>query len=668
MPTPYSDGTTTTDAGSPASEQTEAPAAGLLEIPLPAEGQNSTAWWLEQIQAAKDKRDKISREYGWKDRIASYLGRSLSAVPTVDTVVVPKDYANVEQKKAQLFTQVPELHLEPKRDEFASAAPIAQAIVRDYLGPNKVNASTVMNEVIFDALCPSGLMCSKVGYEAIQDGVKPVPMGPPDPITGQQMTVPAPNIIYERYFWERFSPLKSLIPADFHGSDYDKAPWLGFEFEFDPTDQTGLNPNEIINERGKSSDKQSGVEIWYRASVCDPANEKHPEKFRCLVFKNGQPVKHAASPYQRIGADGTILGMRRNPVRIGALRYVSDSAYPPSDCQMSQPQVEELSKGRSQMIQQRNYSIPLRGADRTRIDKDTLDKLTNGPKIGDIILTEGNPSEIVMEMARAQFPRENFTFDQIINRDLANTWGLTTSPGEEIEGTKTATEASIFQGKADVRLRKERQMVLNYFLQGAEQIFALIQLFADDTDYVKVVGQDGLAKLVPWNKQTIPGDYMFTAKPDSAVYQDQALQRKRATETYQFLAPNKFVNQNELTRWFLQQQDMEPAKFLAPPPKPEPEKPSISFAFKGEDLNPALPQFGIVAYILQTSGMPLPPELVQMAQMTALVQPALGPVPAPPAGHPPHQTGTAPMQHPINKHQSEESGRLPGGGMAPAVN
>lgn len=655
-------------------------------IPLPLDGpRQSVTAWRDRVTAAKDKREKIAGDAGWKDRIDAYLGKPLKGTPKADTVVVPKDYANVEQKKAQLFTQIPDLHLEPKRDEFGPAAPIAQAVLRDYLGPHHIHADAVMDEVVFDLLCPAGLMCSKIGYASVQDGVQMVegPPGPPDPLTGQPtpgLPVEVPKTIWERYYWDRVSPNKALVPAEFHGSDYDRADWLGFEFERDAPDgqpgtsdgdASGLNAGESITATRSGTTKQKGVELWYRASVFDPA-EKHPGKFRYLVLIDGQdlPERHEDSPYQRVLEDGMILGMRRNPIRIGALRYVSDSAYPPSDCAMSASQADELNKGRTQMVQERDRNIPINWYDRNRVNQDDIDKITKG-EIQAFVGVDGNGTELFGDIRKASLSREAVEFDRIINRDMSECWALSVTPGSEVDGPKTATEASLFQGRTDVRLRKERGKVLEYFVAAAEDILALIQLFADDTDYVRIVGADGVGKLRAWDKQAIAGEFAFSAKPDSAVFQDQAVQRKRATETFQFLAPSPFINQQELAAWFLRQNDMEPAKFIAPPKEPEPEKPRVSFSFKGEDLNPLSPQAPIVASIMIQAGFTIPPEAVETSkQIAGLAVLNAGDPDAPHSGltpTEPRQAGVAAKQGPLNKHESDKTG-MTNAGLSPAVN
>ena len=76
------------------------PLAGLRELArvLKPEGYANRVLffklWVDELdpsvkdpQKAKDKRDKVSKENGWKDRIQSYLGKPLANAPTDDTIV-----------------------------------------------------------------------------------------------------------------------------------------------------------------------------------------------------------------------------------------------------------------------------------------------------------------------------------------------------------------------------------------------------------------------------------------------------------------------------------------------------------------------------------------------------------------------------------------------------
>jgi len=266
---------------------------------------NTVEYWRAQITAAEEKRDPLVTE--WRNNVQRYLAKTLPIQPKAHTVVVPLDYANTEQKKAQLFFRVPELHLKATRPEYEGAVPVFQAVVNHYLGRHGVDAKTMMDEVLFDALCPSGLAVTKIGYEPTIHGMRTVP----DPQTGLPMpdpndpTQPAtvPNVIHEAYYWNRISPEKALIPADFHGSQYDRSPWLGFKFELDadvgirrfrlPKDFQGGRDHAITGLNEAEAPKQDaprkkirGWEIWYKLSLVDPTEP--PESAGGVSSRTGQ--------------------------------------------------------------------------------------------------------------------------------------------------------------------------------------------------------------------------------------------------------------------------------------------------------------------------------------------------------------------------------------------
>ncbi len=338
------------------------------ELSLPLDGYGSFEWWTAEVLAASTKRDQEFKPT-WDRNVQSYLAKQVNQDGTTPNrqITVPKDFANVEQKKAQLFFQLPQIICKPMRPDLAATVPLAQAVLRFYLGPSRVDSIKMMGECLFDALCPAGIMASKIGYESIQDGITPIIIQAPNPQAGQPAppapalgdasmgdgatqapgavlglnapaqpeTIPqviaAPRIISERFFWERISPAKVLIPEGFTGSNYDLAPWLGFEFDDsahsikqrygltddDITITTGSDDKRLRSERDPGSSSKTervrGREIWLKAYLFDE-HEKHPEKMRVLVFLDGmeKPVQYRDSPYQRFDAQTGRDPPRRN--------------------------------------------------------------------------------------------------------------------------------------------------------------------------------------------------------------------------------------------------------------------------------------------------------------------------------------------------------------------
>lgn len=653
-------------------------------IPLPKDNEvGSLKWWQSEVKAASDLKDTLLPK--WKENLKRYRGETmantyLSGWDTNEIIQVNVDYYATNQKVSQLFFRTPDVQLSPKRPEFAAAVPLFQAVINDQLSARNTNAMSAVTEILMDVVCPAGIGAVKVGYTATVDGTRPVQVGEqPDPTgamnpDGTPVMVPVtedvPNVIHDAYEITRISPAKLHIPVDFTGSNYDDAPWLGFEFTLDvetakrrwninldaPTDAADnklLVPSPVPEQRRPQI---TGTEIWYKASLFDP-DEKNPAKLRQLVFLSNMttPVIHQDSPAQRFNERGKLVaGHTRFPIRICTLRYVSDWHYPPSDCQMSRVAVDEESAARTIMMQQRRRSLPLRWVDRNRIDPADMVKLTSG-QVQAVVPLDGSGNEIIGEIARANYPRENFTISEINERDISKLWSLgANQQGVTSGGGRTATELSLIQGNVDVRMDAERTRVLDWFVSVAETLGAYLQLFADDEQYVEVLGDDGAKQLQAWDKNAIAGEFVYSVKPDSAQKVDANVDRKMQLDLYQLTANDPFVNRSELTRSILESFNKNPARTMQQPPQPPPEKPKINLSFKGEDLdNP------MVISLLQQAGFQIDPAAVQnlLMQQGGYISGTIEPSRAePPAGQtdtltgPTAHPGAAEMVEPLSKH------------------
>lgn len=646
----------------------------MVTVDLPVEGQHAPGAWKARITSAKQRMEPIIKR--GQENVRRYQVQHLDYDPKADTVVVPKDFANVEQKKPQLFFQSPEIQLRPTLPGLEAAALKFQAVVNEKLGPDGADAKSMVGEVLFDVLCPTGFGVSKIGFEAVTEPV-PIPEHATDPRIAplglQAAMVQAPRTIYQRYFWDRCSPGKFLYPDDFTGSNFDQAAWLGVEFSIDAEkgraqwnlgedggkasgdgeDQRLLSPRD--NQTGDKSrtPKLTCYEIWYKAALFD-VNEKHPEKLRQLIFVEGvdDPVVHRDSPYQRVNNAGQLIGMMGFPLHVLTLRYVSDQAIPPSDCSISRVLTDELSRGRTQMLQQRSRSKPLRWFDTNQVGKETVDKIVSG-EMQELIPVPGDGSLMFGEISKASYSRENFTFNDYVNEDISEAWAMGNNQrGAENDASTTATEASIMQGNSDVRLDAERTRVLEWYCKGAEKFAALIQLFADETEYVSVLGAQGAKTLEAWDKTQIAGKFVFSAKPDSAIRVDAASERRQTLDLYKFTVNDPNVNRTELLKAIFQKYGYDPERLVAAQlPEKGPEPPKITLSVSGIDLNPAAPQYQAVIALLAANGIQIDPAAT-MAQ-------------GQPGGQPAHG-GPAQVEAGMGASTAQRSGMLPGNAEAQA--
>lgn len=664
-------------------------------LPLAPSGKNSLQSWKARVKAAQDKLEPVIA--AGKVNVQRYRGKVLKVVPTDDTVVVPLDFAYVEQKKATLFPRSPEVIVTERAPQYAPAAAIVQAVVNAMVGPDEMDTMRMMEEALFDVLCPTGFAITKVGYESIVDGTKPVQVGsqpaPPDPMTGQppidpqsgqpqQMPVmgTAPNIIYEKYYWKRISPARAIIPADFHGSDFDEADYLGWEYFEDaeadgdegrPVKQGGgdLEVKHLLTDDDTKAlsyalpSRRRCVEIFYKASRFD-ATEKHPEKYRQLIYKDGDdaPAVHRDSPYQRWQPDGTFLGMRGNPLQILTLRYVADSAYPPSDCTMSRNQIDEISRGRTQMIQQRKRAVPLRWVNINGMSPEDIDKVTKGEVQSLIPLTQPG-EQVIGQIAPAVFPRERFDFDRIAKEDAQGVWALQVR-GTDENPDRTATEAGIKQTATTDRMEKERMRLLEtFYLGGLRKGFALKQLFADDTSFVRLMGPDGAQRLQAWDRTHIQGEFAFSIKADSGKRQDAADLRQQIANWINFSGKSAFINQQENWRQAAEMWGFDPARLVVQPPPPTPPPANSSVQLRPQDfIGPTGP---VAVELAKAVGIVISPQALQQSQDMFAAQTAasaiLGQLPGGAAGqHVPEQAAVE--KHPLMGSHELKSGAMPGPG------
>jgi hypothetical protein len=348
-----------------------------------------------------------------------------------------------------------------------------QELVNEHLGENGIDATELMDAVVFDILCTQGIGFTKMGYESYTVDQQTV-----DPLTGQPVTVPVP--VAERCFWDHFSGKQAIIPSTFRSTNWDRAPFLGMAFELPltpgnrtryklPPDFTGskAGPGQQYYDHGDGQsggdEVFTGVELWYR-SVLFREDVSHPEHLTQLVLVDGidAPVIERDSPYQTLTPQGGLTpdSMIGFPIHPFSVRKLTDSAYPASDGTMIRPLERELDTFRTQMVQFRDAQL-LRYI--TTLPPEVLAKITRSP-IGGIITV---PDEAfigdgqIKPLDGGSMPRESFQSNDYIDNDIARTLGIDASgAGVNSEQGSTATRDQIVAANANARMDKERASLI----------------------------------------------------------------------------------------------------------------------------------------------------------------------------------------------------------------
>ena len=662
----------------------------MLDTPSRKNG----AFWRGQIERATATRARYER--WWDSNLKDYAPQASDDPDRWNKDVnTNRSFTLVERKKADLFYQRPDVTLQPTplmdgpipnyqgppdpqsgqptQIPMSTALSAHEEIVNESLGPDRVDATRMVHQTLYDVLCLQGVGFTKMGYESVTL---------PDPLSG----TPVP--IYENVFWQHFSGKRAVIPADFRSTEWDRAPFLGYQFELPLTPGNRIKyqlPPDFTGSKGSSDklhynhgadqtspdDLFTGTELWYRSCLYRD-DRPHPEHLTHLVLVDGidEPVIEEDSPDQSLAPDGSLtpdslIGFPIHPLNT---RTLTDSAYPPSDVTMIRPLVNELNRFREQMVEYRDAQTLRWMYNTDTLPKEALEKIVRAP-IGGMI---GVPAEafagegVIKELPHGSMPRESFTSNDYIDNDIARTTAIDASgAGVQSTGSTTATEQQIIAANANARLDFERGVVLQWYVKGVTKFSTLLQRYLPVQDAAKIVGPDRAAAWDAWRK-AVPSSLAFTALPDSALRTDQAVDRKQAQDLYSYLANDPFIakGRQKLLEKLLRKFHIDPAGIVSPPDPPKPEPPKLALSFKGEDL--VGPQAPIVIEILKQQGITVSDAAIQVSQQALANQQQLEAAAAAEqaAGETTHG-GKMPQQGSLDKHAAEQTGGMQGiGGQA----
>lgn len=635
----------------------------------------------QRILACKSYRRRLLQM--WQLNVDYRRGKAFASESDQDRVQVPLDWSLTEMKQSLLFSQVPAVRINhPPETISKDIAPWLsnfESRINDTL--IKANIESAMDECLPDCINAAGIGVVLVSYEAITID-KEVPaidiqMLPPEIQArilqtgmlpnGQPIPMETvPDVIDHRYIIERISPANFLWPVSFTGSNFDKAPWLGRtgqvtwaiaqqRWKLDPKNKQkylGSSTNvtssdgyaggrgalsDDIDKEGDTGDELVEFdEIFFLTHQYSSASKSY-STIHHMVFVEGQEEPIVDEPWngQDVNPEtNKVIGAQRYPIRVLTLTYVSDEAIPPSDSAVGRSQVDEINKARTQMILQREHSIPIRTFDVNRIDPAIQYSLMRGTWQG-MIPVQGVGTNIISEVTRSSFPTENFKFDEIAKGDLFEIWMV----GQEFSGanTETATESQNIAGNTNVRINRARAKVGKFFVSIAEVLGGLLAVYEDQASF-----GEGYA---PEVSQTLS----YSILADSTILLDSNQRRKRLEEFINFTAKSGRIEVESVLKEYATLSGLDPNIVVIPPSPKPPVEPNVSLRLTGTEdlLNPL-----ILATLIESGQAPKPETiekaklLIQQSVIPPLPQGPIGPDGMPLPGSPPPEVDLPPPAPP----------------------
>lgn len=623
--------------------------AGLEQEPNVAR-KKLTREFRKRIDASKQYRRKLIQN--WQMNVDYRRGKPFSTQSDEDRVQVPLDWSLTEMKQALLFSQVPAVRVNHPPETLSKEVSPWLNKFEQRINDTLIQAGieSAMDECLPDCINAAGIGIVMVSYEAITED-KEIPaidiqMMPPEMQAQILQTgmlpngepVPmeiVPSVVDYRYNIERVSPANFLWPVSFGASNFDKAPWLGRtgkinwavgqqRWKLDPKKKhkyLGIDINMAqdtistdIDKDGEGGDELIEFdEIFFLEQQYDPAAKKYAV-IRHMIFVNGEEDPVVDEPWkgqELVGEDGTLIGAQKYPIRVLTLTYITDEAIPPSDTAVGRSQVDEINKARTQMILQREHSIPIRTFDVNRVDPTIQYSLMRGTWQG-MIPVQGVGTNIITEVARSSFPVENFKFDEIAKMDLFEIWMV----GQEFSGSnvETAGESKNIAGNTNVRISRARAKVGKFFCSVAEVLGGLIAVYEDPTSF-----GEGFA---PEVSKTLA----YSILADSTVLLDSNQRLQRLMQFINFTAKSGRVEIESVLKEIATLSGLDPNVVIIPPAPKPPVEPNVSLRMTGSEdmLNPLM-----LAFLINSGQAPdietieKAKMLIQAAVMPPAVQPGL---------------------------------------------
>lgn len=643
-------------------------------------------WWARIEQARKRRKTESDK---WKVLLKAYLP---PAAPSVDDVNSNIHFRNVESKKASLFFQTPELQIiplpplenvpDPQTGQPIDAMAVCAAkreLLNKLLGRDYANVMRTIDPSLSDVLATSGIGATKICYQC---DLQPTPLdvpGPDQPHVGSVLGLASspttvqemrPVPVYEQWRWDHFTSGALLQPQDCVSTNFDKdADWLAMEFvrplqsgirefKLPPDTKPNASKNDLTitadDPQGTGvTDLLKGVEVWLRASAFDPS-VAHSQRIRQLVLIEGldTPAVYRESPYQDMGPDGRLTAdsMIGYPIHPLTIRDLADSGWVPSDAAFTDPLVQQENTWASQDLQRRDANIPrfLHAESIT----EALEKLRQaasgqGAGIPDELLRQGIETLIVPLPHLEQSPSD-VEGRASLRRAIDETLGVGSNQGGSLtDKVHSATEVATAQSNVSVRLQKERNRVLEWYVTGVRKFDALVMRYVDLRNLPPIIGQANATLVLAW--KAVDGRNAYDVRPDSQLSIDAAEDRKSFLDYQNFNAKNPYIDQMELSRIGAMKHGYDASKLVKmpqPPPDPKPEPPKISMALKAADI--AIPE---IRALLIHLGVPIDP----MPSPEAIAAHLADQKPANP-----QHGGAADKVDVLSKHHGELTGGMPG--------
>ena len=348
----------------------EKPKDAEPEDPQKALNKKTVKYFKTRLETAKRQKRGMTNE--WKRNIDLRMGRESAQLYTSGIDVgqdeeseINPDWSLTKTKTSNLYSQVPSVQITHENKQYAPIiAPFARALNYE-LGEKRANVGICMREVLNDVVNAAGVGFVYVNYEARFEQVE-MPLDP----QAIQLEQTNPDLYKQgveagliktktidqptdyKFVAKRISPGDGLWPAEFTGSNFDDADWVGYsgrmswaeakvEFKLDDEEKDKVlgsieTPTQedlrVDTDKAALADiRQVGFDmLFYWRYKVDPDCKNFHEIWRLVVIKGKEDPIHEPWKGQEYDPQSRkYIGAIKFPIRVLTLTYITDNPIPP---------------------------------------------------------------------------------------------------------------------------------------------------------------------------------------------------------------------------------------------------------------------------------------------------------------------------------------------------
>jgi len=220
---------------------------------------------------------------------------------------------------------------------------------------------------------------------------------------------------------------------------------------------------------------------------------------------------------------------------------VPDQFYAMGDLEALEPLQHELNAVRSDMMNHRK-----RWQRAYLINKDAFDTAAQNQLLSDrdnrlvyVDAQSGPLKDMIEPVPQLPLDPQMYQYSEQIESDVDLISGVSEyQRGAQAEIRRTATEAAMIQDATNARAADKLAQIEVFMADVARRVVQLAQVYlTGDENIARIVGPDGAQNWVPFDRESIQGEFDFEVEAGSTQPRDESYRRQQALQLLNTLAP-----------------------------------------------------------------------------------------------------------------------------------